>query len=188
MAIPLFLCGFLAVLALLEPSLVKGGDGSSKYCGPIEASDKDLIQVALNLEFLETEFFLYGALGKGLDSINPSLANGGPPPIGARKADLDPLVNRIIEEFGYQEVGHLRAIISAVGGFPRPLLDLSTKNFAKLFDKAAGFPLKPPFDPYADTIKYLLAAYAIPYVGLNGYVGTIPYLTSNTIKSVRTQL
>ena len=113
MAIPLFLCGFLVVLALLEPSLVKGGDGSSKYCGPIEASDKDLIQVALNLEFLETEFFLYGALGKGLDSINPSLANGGPPPIGARKADLDPLVHRIIEEFGYQEVGHLRFVFFA---------------------------------------------------------------------------
>lgn len=76
--------------------------------GPIEANDKDLIQVALNLEFLETEFFLNGALGRGLDSIEPEMAAGGPPPTGARKANLDRTAYRIIEEFGYQEIGHLR--------------------------------------------------------------------------------
>lgn len=81
-------------------------------CGPIIANDKDRIQVALNLEFLEAEFFLNGALGKGLDAIDPGLAAGGPPPAGAKKANLDPLTNQIIEEFGYQEVGHLRSASS----------------------------------------------------------------------------
>lgn len=78
-------------------------------CGPIVANDTDRIEFALNLEFLEAEFFLYGALGEGLDSIAPYLAEGGPTPIGAKKANLDHLVRRIIEEFGYQEVGHLRS-------------------------------------------------------------------------------
>ncbi|KAL6214856.1 hypothetical protein ACLB2K_014288 [Fragaria x ananassa] len=44
-------------------------------------------------------------------------------------------------------------------------------------DRAVGFTLIPPFDPYADSLKFLLlATYLIPYVGENGYVGTIPYL------------
>lgn len=64
-----------------------------------------------------------------------------------------------------------RAIISTVGGFPRPLIDLSQKNFATLMDKAFGYPLNPPFNPYADSLSYLIASYVIPYLGINGYAG-----------------
>ncbi|XP_068664991.1 ferritin-like catalase Nec2 [Aristolochia californica] len=141
---------------------------------PIYPIDVDLLQVALNLEFLETEWFLFGALGYGLDKVAPHLAMGGPPPIGARKANLDETTQRIIEEFGYQEVGHMRAITTTVGGFPRPLIDLSSHNFAKLFDEAVGRPLSPPFDPYENSINYVLASYVIPYVGMVGYVGANP--------------
>ena len=82
------------------------------YCGPvILASDFDLVQVALNLEFLEAEFFLIGANGEGLDTIAPNLAQGGPPPIGARKANLDDTARRIIQEFGFEEVGHIRFLL-----------------------------------------------------------------------------
>ncbi|KAL9435705.1 hypothetical protein AB3S75_021886 [Citrus x aurantiifolia] len=152
--------------------------------GPIEANDKDLIQVALNLEFLETEFFLNGALGRGLDSIEPEMAAGGPPPTGASKANLDHTTYRIIEEFGYQEIGHLRAIVTTVGGFARPQIDLSCHNFANIFDQAVGYKLTPPFDPYSNTVNYLLASYVIPYVGLVGYVGTIPNLVNCTSRSL----
>ena len=78
-----------------------------------------------------------------------------------------------------------RAIITAVGGIPRPLYDLSPEAFAKLFDKAVGYKLNPPFNPYSNTVNYLLASYAIPYVGLVGYVGTIPYLANYTSRAVR---
>uniref|UniRef100_A0A803NHI1 Desiccation-related protein PCC13-62 n=1 Tax=Cannabis sativa TaxID=3483 RepID=A0A803NHI1_CANSA len=181
---------FVFLLAM-EPGLI-WGTNTSPCCEPVEATDNDKIQFALNLEFMEAEFFLRGALGEGLDAINSSLAEGGPPPIGARKANLDPLTHRIIEEFGYQEVGHIRAIINTVGGFPRPLIDLSPQNFAKLFNKAVGFTLKPSFDPYANSLNYLLASYVIPYVGLVGYVGTIPgltyYTTRRTLIMPRTHL
>lgn len=71
-------------------------------------NDVEQIRFALNLEFLETDWFLYGALGYGLDNVDPNLAMGGPPSIGGRKANLDNVTRRIIEEFGYQEVGHLK--------------------------------------------------------------------------------
>ncbi|XP_041016813.1 desiccation-related protein PCC13-62-like [Juglans microcarpa x Juglans regia] len=173
------------VSALKLSLVVMATTAGDHNCQPIVAGDTDRIQFALNLEFLEAEFFLNGAIGRGLDSIAPSLARGGPPPIGARKANLEPLVAKIIEEFGYQEVGHLRAIItSRIGGIPRPLLNLSVQNFANVFDNAVGFKLIPPFDPYADTTRYLLASYVIPYVGLVGYVGTIPSLVRATSRSL----
>jgi hypothetical protein len=52
---------------------------SAPNCGPIVAGDTDRIQFALNPEFLEAEFFLNGALGRGLDSIAPSYAEGAWP-------------------------------------------------------------------------------------------------------------
>ncbi|KAI3864557.1 hypothetical protein MKX03_017014 [Papaver bracteatum] len=143
---------------------------------PIYPNDVHLLQFALNLEHLEADYFLYGALGYGLDRVAPELVMGGPPPIGAQKANLDELVNRIIEEFGYQEVGHLRAIKTSVGGFPRPLLNLSACNFATIMNDAFGYPLDPPFDPYANSLNFMLASYVIPYVGLTGYVGANPFI------------
>ncbi|KAI3857396.1 hypothetical protein MKW92_021450 [Papaver armeniacum] len=143
---------------------------------PIYPDDVHLLQFALNLEHLEADFFLYGALGYGLDRVAPELVMGGPPPIGAQKANLDELVNRIIEEFGYQEVGHLRAIKTTVGGFPRPLLNLSACNFATIMNEAFGYTLDPPFDPYANSLNFMLASYVIPYVGLTGYVGANPFM------------
>lgn len=75
---------------------------------PVHKNDIDKLQFAENLEHLEADFFLFGAFGYGLDKVAPELAMGGPPPTGARKANLDAFVKSIIVEFGYEEVGHLR--------------------------------------------------------------------------------
>lgn len=77
-----------------------------------------------------------------------------------------------------------RAIKSTVGGVPRPLLDLSAENFANLFNQAFESPLVPPFDPYLNSLKYILASYVIPYVGLVAYVGTNPNLNGYQSKRV----
>ncbi|KAJ4793102.1 Desiccation-related protein PCC13-62 [Rhynchospora pubera] len=145
-------------------------------------SDVDLLEFPLNLEYLEAEFFLWGSLGHGLDKEVPQLAEGGPAPIGGRKANLDPLINDVVLQFAYQEVGHLRAIKKTVKGFPRPQLDISAAHFAKIVDEAFEFKLNPPFDPYANGVNYLIASYIIPYVGLTGYVGASPKLQSAKAK------
>jgi hypothetical protein len=149
---------------------------------PVAEGDVDTLQFAVNLEFLEAEYFLWAALGYGLDHFAPQLVLGGPPPIGAQKANLDSLTEKIITEFAYQEVGHLRALKKTVGLFPRPLLDLSPHNFATLFDEAVGYKLNPPFDPYRDSLSYMLGSYVIPYMGLVGYVGANPLLNGYKTK------
>ncbi|KAL1224387.1 Ferritin-like catalase Nec2 [Cardamine amara subsp. amara] len=175
----------LALVLLLAISKIHANPVDSGYpscSGNISASDVDRVHFALNLEFIEAEFFLRGATGKGLDAFNATLAQGGPPPVGARKANLDPKTRRIIEEFGYQEIGHLRAITDMTGGIPRPLVNLTRENFAMFMDRAVGRRSNPRFDPYANSLNYLLASYYIPYVGLTGYVGAIPYLVYFNIK------
>ncbi|KAM3290654.1 hypothetical protein P3S67_018943 [Capsicum chacoense] len=150
----------------------------------VDKEDLDKMQFAVNLEFLEAEYFLWSSFGYGLDVVAPNLPMAGPPPIGAQKANLDPLTQAIVREFANQEVGHLRALKSTVGIFPRPLLDLSAKNFAKLFDEAFGLKLDPPFDPYRDSLSFMLSCYVLPYVGLVGYVGTSPNINGYKTKRV----
>ncbi|CAN0912917.1 Desiccation-related protein PCC13-62 [Linum grandiflorum] len=160
---------FFIIMLLLPLSHSYGNYGIPP--GGISSFDVDLIEFPLNLEYLEAEFFMYGALGHGLDVFAPNLSAGGPPSIGGCKAHLDPVTQNIIEQFAWQEVGHLRAIKSKVKGFPRPELDISAASFAKVINSAFGKPLSSPFDPYANSINYLIASYIIPYVGLTGYVG-----------------
>lgn len=82
--------------------------GSPPKCEAPRASDAELVHFALNLEYLEAEFFLCGAFGKGLRSFAPYLAQDGPPPIGCMRANLEPPAQQFIEEFGFEEIGHLR--------------------------------------------------------------------------------
>ncbi|PHT69896.1 Desiccation-related protein PCC13-62 [Capsicum annuum] len=144
--------------------------------------DVELVEFPLHLKYLEAEFFLWGSLGYGLDKFAPELADSGWPPIGAQIAKLSPLIRDVITQFGFQEVGHLRAIKDTLTGFARLILNISRESFATVMDDAFRHPLKPPFDAYANDINYLLASYVIPYVGLTGYVGVNPKLQSSTAK------
>lgn len=85
---------------------------SNAKSNKLPTSDINVIEFPLNLEYLEAEFYLFAALGKGLDYIGPNLTGGGPPPIGVRRANLSPLIRDIIAQFGYQEVGHVRFILT----------------------------------------------------------------------------
>lgn len=102
---------FLFSLLLLPHSYSSELISSNDYgleSSPVPQSDVDLLEFPLNLEYLEAEFFLYGALGFGLDKVNASLTMGGPTPIGTKKAKLDPFTRDVITQFAWQEVGHLR--------------------------------------------------------------------------------
>ncbi|KAG8477655.1 hypothetical protein CXB51_030803 [Gossypium anomalum] len=179
MAIRTCFSAFLLLLLPLEFIAVMG-----THCGCRSRPNR----IRFKLRIHGSRVFLFGALGIGLDDLAPSLALGGPPPVGGRKANLDPIIRRIIEEFAYQEIGHLRAITESVGGVPRPQLNISAEAFAAFFNRAMNTTLSPPFNPYANSLNYLLASYVIPYVGLVGYVGTIPNLVGRTNRRLAASL
>ncbi|RLN28360.1 desiccation-related protein PCC13-62-like [Panicum miliaceum] len=127
-------------------------------------SDMEQLQFLLNAKFVEAEWFLHAALGRGVDFLDRDLSAGGPRPAGVRRASLDFRTTEVAAELGYQEVGHIRAIRQAVGGFPRPAIDLGADRFAMVMDDAMGARLDPPFDPYNSTVNFLLASYVFPHI------------------------
>ncbi|GJM94619.1 hypothetical protein PR202_ga11281 [Eleusine coracana subsp. coracana] len=164
-----------ATMAPLLATLVPGGGAAPddarcrpatprRGALPVYPSDMEQLQFLLNAKFVEAEWFLHAALGRGVDFLDHTLSGGGPRPAGAKKADLDFRTTEIAAELGYQELGHIRAIKQYVGGFPRPAIDLSADRFAMIMDDAMGVRLDPPFDPYANTVNFLLASYVLPHL------------------------
>ncbi|TYH43482.1 hypothetical protein ES332_D11G131200v1 [Gossypium tomentosum] len=171
MAIRTRFSAFLLLLLPLEFIAVMGVTPPLPLpeCRPILAVDRDLVQLTLNLEFLEAEFFLHGALGMGLDVFGPRRSSSSWWKEG-------------------QSGSHHPAITESVGGVPRPRLNISAEAFAAFFNRAMNTTLSPPFNPYANSLNYLLASYVIPYVGLVGYVGTIPNLVGRTNRELAASL
>lgn len=166
-----------------SPPYYSFSSGTYHPGGPVPAMDADILNFALNVEYFECEFFMGALYGAGLDKFAPHLTGGGPPPIGLEIANLDPPTRDIVLQFGLQEIGHIRAIQETVKDpIPRPQLDLGVKAWAKFFEEALGYRLSPPFNPYANSVNYVIAMYCIPYVGLTGYVGGNPNITSHTAK------
>ncbi|XP_021596008.2 desiccation-related protein PCC13-62 [Manihot esculenta] len=179
-----YLVLLLTPISYSSPLVIRNVVDDERISSSISEKDIDLLEFPLNLEYLGAEFFLHASTGHGLERYAPNLASGGPRPLGAKKAKLDPLIRDVIEQFAWQDVGHLRAIKQTVEGFPRPLLDLRAESFAKVMDKAFGRSLSPPFDPYASGINFLIASYMIPYVGLTGYIGTNQRLKGSASKQL----
>lgn len=67
-----------------------------------------------------------------------------------------------------------RAIKNALGktyNIPRPQMDVSKTLWAEVMNMAFNTTLSPPFDPYTNSLNFLISTYSIPYTGLLGYVG-----------------
>ena len=58
---------------------------------------------------LSFSWMMYLIKAQELYTIDSSLSQGCPPPISTKKANLDPLVNQIITEFGFQKLGFIRS-------------------------------------------------------------------------------
>ena len=89
-------------------------------------TDADILNFALNLEYLEAEFYLRAATGSGLSSAD----TGGTGTVtgGAKITGLTAGQQNILNEIAYDEQAHVRALratITASGGTPvaRPAID-----------------------------------------------------------------
>jgi hypothetical protein len=154
-------------------------------------TDNDILNFALNLEYLEAQFYLYAAKGTGLaanQQTGTGTQGGLAAPAGsmpARKvAFTDPLVSAYAQEIAGDESAHVAFLRTALGNaaVAQPQLNISGgpgSAFAAAAT-AAGIPNGANFDPYADDNSFLLGAFIFEDVGVTAYKGASPLITNKT--------
>jgi hypothetical protein len=154
---------------------------------PLDIPDNDILNFALNLEYVEAEFYLYAATGKGL-SATDALTGAGTTTVPSGIAAVpwsSPSFAQYANEIAQDELDHVRLLQSAITAnkgtpVPRPNLDLTF--FAPLA-VAAGITTTPTFNPFSSTNAFLVGAFVFEDVGVTAYSGAAPLLTSTAILS-----
>ncbi|KQT35084.1 hypothetical protein ASG29_02865 [Sphingomonas sp. Leaf412] len=149
-------------------------------------TDADILNFALNLEYLEANFYLFAANGSGLgaadiDGITTAGAAGAA--TGGRKVSFtDAAVAQYAKEIAADELAHVRFLRTALGGarVAQPRIDLSVGPDSAFGKAAAASGLPATFDPYGSDENFLLGAYIFEDVGVTAYKGAAPLLSSTT--------
>ena len=138
---------------------------------PSPLTDPSVFNFALNLEYLEAEYYRRGLLGEGLP---PELVGPNPGPVagGRRVPFRTPYLREMIAEIAEDELNHVRFIRRTISSSPlveinRPALDFT--NAFRQLGAAAG--LGADFDPFADEDSFLLGAFVFEDVGVSAYAG-----------------
>ena len=162
-----------------------GGSASAQTFTGVK--DADILNFALNLEYLEAEFYVYGVTGEGITERGVDTNGSGQrgPTIvknDARVRFNSPLVRQFALELAVDELKHviyLRALLNRGGATPvaKPTIDiLNSFNTAA---QAAG--LGNSFDPYANDVNFLLGSYIFEDVGVTAYHGAAPLINNKAI-------
>jgi hypothetical protein len=130
-------------------------------------ADEDIFNFALNLESLETEYYLRGTTGKGMDDADAGKSPGAVTG-GALVPWQDPDLRQFMEEVAANELAHVRFYRRTLGAkaVSRPAIDLTAFAAAA---KAAG--LGDGFDPFANEMNFFLGGMLMEDVGVTAYHG-----------------
>ncbi len=180
--------GGLALLAAC------GGDGdgnatptpSPSATAPTVGADVDVLNFALNLEYLEAQFYCWAAFGQALP-VGLTTGVGAPGTVtgGAAVPFSDPIVAQYAREIANDEVQHVAFLRSAIGNaaVAQPAINISGDANGAFTAAARAAGVVGPtgtFNPYADDISFLLGAYLFEDVGVSAYKGASPLIVNRT--------
>lgn len=158
----------LALSSLLSRALFAAEPGSPK-----DISDEDIFQFALNLEYMEAEYYLRGTRGKGLD---PSDIGSDPGKVvgGAQVQFKNKAIKEFLEEVAENELAHVRFYRKTLGG---SAVDCPAIDFDAGFAAAAkGAGLGPKFNAFENEMNFLLGGMLFEDVGVTAYAGAATVL------------
>ncbi|UYY58930.1 ferritin-like domain-containing protein [Sphingomonas sp. S2-65] len=149
-------------------------------------TDVDVLNFALNLEYLEANFYSIAVLGETL----PANLQGGTGVPGAATGGkqvtfTDSVVAQLAREITLNERAHVAFVRGQLGtsAIAQPAIDLSVSPTSAFSTAARSAGLIGPgesFDPYANEENFLLAAFLLEDVGVTAYKGAAPLLTNKT--------
>ncbi|MFC3578862.1 ferritin-like domain-containing protein [Sphingomonas hylomeconis] len=154
---------------------------------PTANLDFDILNFALNLEYLEAQFYSYAVNGAGLSTSLTQGGSGAAPGTvtGGAQVDFsgDALVGAYAREIAQDEADHVRFLRLAIGSSAVAMPNINISGDANgaftAAARAAGVVgAGDMFNPYASPEAFLLGAYIFEDVGVSAYKGAAPLITS----------
>ena len=165
--------------ALTGPAASAAADAANSI------SDGAVLNFALNLEYLEAEFYSNAVHGHGIpESLTHGKGRRGVVEGGRKVHFGSKKVHQIAQEIARDELDHVEFLRAALGSaaVARPTINIR-KSFTDAAIAAGLIKAGETFDVYANEDNFLLGAFIFEDVGVTAYKGAAPLISNKTYLS-----
>ena len=164
-------------------------------------SDVDVLNFALQLEYLEGNYYSYAVSGQGIPAAlqtgtgaQGAVVTGSGAGAARAVTFTDPVVQQYAREIAFDELGHIGFLRRTLGdaAVAQPVINISGSATVSVGGatpvgaftaaaRAAGV-IGPTeiFDPYANDENFLIGSYLLTDVGVTAYRGSARLITNKT--------
>ncbi len=151
-------------------------------------TDIAVLNFALNLEYLEAEYYLRATTGEGLEAAVIDVDGSKGQKAGPVYVKNNPKVkfaHKAFEEYALEiaddEANHVRFIRETLAAYDAPIVARPAINLNKSFEVLGSLIGVEGFDPFANEVNFLLGAFIFEDVGVTAYKGASPLLSNKGI-------
>ena len=172
----------LATMAALGTGAFSTLANAQAFPSSAAQTDEEVLNFALNLEYLEAEFYLRAVYGHGLGKDHTTGRQHNGTVTGGRKVTFGyDAIYQHAAEIANDERDHVNFLRSALGDKKVAETDIDLQGSFNKLAQAAG--LGDTFDPFENENSFLLGAFIFEDVGVTAYHGAAPLISNKTYLS-----